>query len=140
VTSDANALVDSGFLVALCDRRDSLHPWAVTAAKTLRGPWLTCEACICEVDHLLDYIAPPQSHRVYELLESGALQSQHLLPEQLARVHSEIARYRDRRMGFADASLVILSDDHPKLPVATTDVADFSVYFRGRSRRKLLTP
>jgi predicted nucleic acid-binding protein len=139
VTSDAKALVDTGFLVAVCDRRDSHHQWAAATTKSLRGPWLTCEACICEADHLLDYIVPPQSHWLYDLLQSGALQSQHLLPEQLARVHSEIARYRDRRVDFADACLVMLSDDHPKLPVVTTDDTDFSVYFRSRSHRRLVT-
>jgi len=140
VTSDANALVDTSFLVAICDRRDAHHAWAAATAKTIRGPWLTCEACICETDHLLDYVVPPQSRWVYDLLQSGAIQSQHLLPEQLAKVHSEIARYRDRRVDFADACLVILSDYHPKLPVVTADVADFTVYFRGRSLRKLVMP
>ncbi len=140
MTSDANALVDTSFLVAICDRRDSRHAWAASIARSLRGPWLTCEACICETDHLLDYIVPPQSRWIYDLLASGALQSQHLLPEQLAQVHSEIARYRDRRVDFADACLVILSDAHPKLPVVTADVADFTVYFRGRSSRKLVIP
>jgi predicted nucleic acid-binding protein len=140
VISDARALVDTGFLVALCDRRDAHHLWAVATARTVRGPWLTCEACICEVDHLLDYVVPPQSRRVYEIMQSGALQSAHLLPEQLAKVHAEVSRYRDRRVDFADACMVLLSDDHPRLPVITTDIADFAVYFRGRSGRKVLTP
>ncbi len=140
MTSDANALVDTSFLLALCDRRDAHHAWAAQVAQSLRGPWLTCEACICETDHLLDYLVPPQSRWIYELLHAGALQSQHLLPEQIAQVHSEIARYRDRRVDFADACLVILSDYHPKLPLATADVADFSAYFRGRRARKLLLP
>lgn len=140
MTSDAGALVDSGFLVALGDRRDALHVWAMEQVRVARGPWLTCEACIVEADHLLDYIKPPLSRWLYELLHSGALVSQHLLPEQLARVHAEISRYRSRRVSFADACLVILSDDHPKLPVITTDTADFAIYFRGRPPRKLIMP
>ncbi|MEN9634865.1 MAG: hypothetical protein RL077_3269 [Verrucomicrobiota bacterium] len=140
MTSDAGALVDAGLLVALGDRCDALHGWASQQVRTARGPWLTCEACITEADHLLDYIKPPLSRWLYELLHSGALLSQHLLPEQLARVHAEISRYRNRRVSFADACLVILSDDHPKLPVITTDAADFAIYFRGRPPRKLIMP
>jgi len=140
VTSDANALVDTGFLVALCDRRDQHHAWAAGVAAKLRGPWLTCEACICEIDHLLDFLTPPQSHWIYELLASGAVQSLHLLPEHLAKVQSEIARYRHRRVDFADACLVVVSDELSALPVVTTDAAEFAVYFRGRGRRKLIVP
>lgn len=140
MTSDAGALVDASFLVALGDRRDERHVWALEQIRVVRGPWLTCEACVAEADHLLDYIKPPLSHWLYELLQTGALLSQHLLPEQLAKVRSEISRYRDRRVSFADACLVILSDEHPKLPVITTDAADFAIYFRGRPPRKLIMP
>ena len=138
--SDAGALVDAGLLVALGDRRDARHAWALEQMRSMRGPWLTCEACVAEADHLLDYIKPPLSHWLYQLLQSGTLLSQHLLPEQLTRVQAEIARYRDRRVSFSDACIVILSDDHPKLPVITTDIADFTIYFRPRPSRRLLTP
>jgi len=57
VTSDANALVARVF-VALCDVNDSLHRWAIGQVKSLPGPWLTCEACITELDHLLDFLTP----------------------------------------------------------------------------------
>ncbi|MEI6860777.1 MAG: hypothetical protein WCL04_00810, partial [Verrucomicrobiota bacterium] len=90
--------------------------------------------------HLLDFLTPPRSHWLYQMLGQGLLHSQHLLPDQLARVHTEVARYKDRRVAFADACLVILADQHPRLPLVTTDAADFTIYFRGRSSRPLLTP
>ena len=140
MTSDANALVDTGFLVALCDRQDQWHEWAVACARDLRGPWLTCEGCIVELDHLLGFVRPPQSFQIFELLASGALQSRHLLPEELTKVRSEIMRYKDRRVDFVDACLIILSDHFPMLPLVTTDTGDFRVYFRGRGARQVLTP
>ena len=140
MTTDALALVDTGFLAALCDDRDSHHGWARAQAKTHRGPWLTCEACISEIGHLLSYSRPPRSHRIYHMLAEGLVLSQHLLPEQLALVHSEVERYHARHVDFADACLVILSDQHQRLPIITTDAADFTVYFRGRSARKLVMP
>ncbi len=139
VESDANALVDTGFLVALCDRRDQWHGWATARARAHRGPWLTCEACVTELDHLLGFLVPPQSLRIYELLADGTLQSLHFLPEQLAGVSAEISRYRGRRVDFADACMVVLSDTFPKLPLITVD-SDFAIYLRGRAARRLVAP
>ena len=46
-------LVDTGPLVALLDRRDEYHVWAVEQLSGLRPPFLTCEAVIAEAFHLL---------------------------------------------------------------------------------------
>lgn len=137
---DVRAIVDTGFLVALVDRKDGCHAWASATAKILPGPWLTCEACISESYHLLGQIAPAESLKILAMLEGGGLRSQHLLPEQLAAVHEEAVRYHDRPVDFADACLVVLSDAAPRLPIVTVDRNDFAVYLRGRRPRQLLTP
>ena len=49
-------------------------------------------------------------------------------------------RYHGREVDFADACLIVLSDEAPQMPVVTTDIADFSVYLRGRKARHLVTP
>ena len=126
--------------MALVDGRDAHHAWAVATAKTLPGPWLTCEACISETYHLLGQIHPVESLKVLTMLEGGALLSVHLLPEQLTAVREESERYRGRAVDFADACLVVLSDGLPRLPIATVDRDDFAVYLRGRRPRTLLTP
>jgi hypothetical protein len=36
--------------------------------------------------------------------------------------------------------LLQMSDEHPRLPVATVDRADFAVYFRQRRGRRLFVP
>ena len=140
MTTAARALVDTGFLVALVDRRDSCHTWAVAIAQSVPGPCLTCEACISESYHLLGQIAPTEFLKILAMLECGALMSQHLLPEQLAAVRNEAVRYRGRPVDFADGCLVALSDAAPRLPIVTVDSADFAVYMRGRPPRRLVTP
>jgi predicted nucleic acid-binding protein len=55
-------------------------------------------------------------------------------------VRAELLGYRKRWVDFADACLVVLSDEQPRLPVVTVDERDFGVYFRGRRGRKLLVP
>jgi uncharacterized protein len=140
MTTVARAIVDTGFLVALIDRKDAHHAWAVTIAKTLPGPWLTCEACISESYHLLGQINPTESLKILTMVDYGALLSQHLLPEQLVAVQTEAARYYGRAVDFADACLIALSDAAPRLPIVTLDKADFAVYLRGRRPRRLVTP
>ena len=134
------ALVDTGFLVALLNRADAHHEWAADLLPTLRGPWLTAEACISETVFLLEQASRVAVEALLRWLEQGALVSRHCLPEQLTDVRSELFGYRNRWVDFADACLVTMSDEQPKLPVVSVDTADFSVYFRRRSGRKLILP
>jgi hypothetical protein len=50
------ALLDTGPLVALLDRRDQDHPWVVQQMARLRRPLHTCEAVITEAFHLLRHL------------------------------------------------------------------------------------
>jgi predicted nucleic acid-binding protein len=134
------AIVDTGFLVALLNAADSHHPWAKALVPSLRGPWLTAEACISETVFLIELVGRAALAELFRWLESGALVSQHFLPEEMDAVRDESLRYRDRWVDFADACIVRLSDRHPKLPVVTIDARDFAAYFRSRSRRRLLLP
>jgi len=136
---DARAIVDTGYLVALLNANDDHHDWAASLLPRLRGPWLTAEACISESVFLLEH-AGRAAERLLDWLDEGALMSEHLLPEELEAVRFEMFRYRERWVDFADACLLRLSDDRPKLPVVTVDAADFAVYFRPRRGRRLIVP
>lgn len=85
-------------------------------------------------------LGPPAVLELYRQIERRLILSRHFLPEDLEKVADETARYRDRVVDFADACLMVLSDQFPRLPIVTTDVADFTVYLRGRSVRRLLAP
>jgi predicted nucleic acid-binding protein len=134
------AIVDTGFLVALLNRADEHHAWASDVVPTLKGPWLTAEACISEAVFLLERAGRVSVEALFRWLEQGALVSRHCLPEELSPVRSEMFKYSGRWVDFADACLVTLSDMQPKLPVVSVDAADFSTYFRRRSTRKLILP
>ncbi|HEY3234669.1 MAG TPA: hypothetical protein VGJ84_08125 [Polyangiaceae bacterium] len=134
------AIVDTGYLVALLNRTDAHHGWAAGLVPSLRGPWLTAEACVSESVFLLEQTGRQSVEALISWLEDGLLVSQHFLPEELQSVRSEMFRYRKRCVDFADACLVRMSDVHPKLPVVSVDVADFAVYFRRRRGRRLLLP
>jgi len=137
---DARAIVDTGFLVALLNGNDSHHGWAAGLVPKLRGPWLTAEACVSESVFLLEECGRSSLERLFDWIRKGILFSEHALPERLDTICTELFRYRSRWVDLADASLVLLSDEKPRLPVVTVDVADFSVYFRSRRGRRLLMP
>ena len=88
----------------------------------------------------MDGLGPAAVLDFYEQIERGLIISRHLVPEDLARVQTETARYRGRVVDFADACLMVLSDQHPRLPLVTVDGNDFAVYMRGRKSRKVIVP
>jgi len=137
---DARAIVDTGYLIALLNRDDEHHAWAKGLLPSLRGPWLTAEACVSESVFLLEAAGRDAVERLLGWFEQGLVSSRHFLPESLEPTRREMLRYRRRWVDFADACLVVLSDERPKLPVVTVDGRDFAVYFRGRTGRRLLVP
>ena len=49
----AVTLIDTGPLVAMCDRRDKHHAWTAAALGSITGPLTTCEAVLTETGFLL---------------------------------------------------------------------------------------
>ena len=134
------AIVDTGFLVALLNGSDEHHEWAKNLLAFLRGPWLTAEACISETVFLLEQTGRASLESLLRWLDEELLVSRHFLPEALDDVRRELFGYGERWVDFADACIVRLSDESPKLPVVSVDTADFSVYFRRRRGRRVLLP
>ena len=72
-------------------------------------------------------------------IEHGLIECRRIVPDHLAAVIAESARYHGRMVDFADASLMVLSDLQSALPIITADRNDFAVYLRSRTRRTLVT-
>lgn len=137
---EAHAIVDTGFLVALLNRRDQHHRWAVASLDHLRGPWVTADACVFETLFLLEWAGREARDRLLRWITRGTLMISQDLFGQSDAVIEVIHRFHDRWVDWADASLVVLSDLYPRLPVASIDVDDFAVYFRDRPARVLIMP
>lgn len=133
------ALIDTGPLVAFLNRRDRHHAWACTVFGEVRGPYLTTEANLAEACHLLEREAVKGALQLFKLLDSGLIQSE-AVSDVLSLVQAKVALFKDRRVDFADACLLVLAERHGRLPLITTDRADFVVYFRGRQRRLVMPP
>lgn len=132
-------LVDTGALVALLDRGDHHHAWAVTCFKTLRPPLLTCESVLAETHHLLRDL-PRSLEALARLHREGIIRVEFDFETHASLVWRWLNKYRDVPMDFADACLVRLSELHADCVVWTTD-SDFQVYRRhGRQVIPTLTP
>jgi uncharacterized protein len=122
-----NAIADTGFLVAFGNRRDAHHEWAVDLARRVSEPLLTCEAVLAEAAFHLR-----SSGLALAFVTEGLVQLSFDMNLNRARLVELAGRYADREPDLADLCLIRMSELHPKLPVITTDVADFRVYRRGR--------
>ncbi len=121
-------LTDSGPLIALLDRSDQHHGWAVEQFSQVSSPLLTCEGAITEATHLLlDAGVPPWG--VLELIERNIVAVQFDLESQLDRVLSLMKKYADTPMDFVDACLVSMTEAKRDCKLMTID-SDFRVYRR----------
>jgi predicted nucleic acid-binding protein len=121
-----NVLVDTGFVVALLNRRDTHHSWAVAQAARFAPPWMTCEAALSEAFHLLGVRGAPS---LSSLLRRRSLVVAFELAKDLQPVLNFIQKYSDIPMSLADACLVRMTETRANSVILTTDT-DFRIYRR----------
>lgn len=132
-------LVDTGPLVALLDRSDARHAWAVEVFKSLRPPLLTCEAVLGETWHLLRGVVPSQTALMH-LHRTGIIHVAFDFQTEAPALWQLLARYADVPMDLADACMVRLAEIHDDSKLWTMD-SDFWIYRRnGRQEIPLLFP
>lgn len=122
--SSRSIAVDSGVLVAAIDADDPDHKWARRVLTSLRGYFLTCEACITEAVHLVENHAP-------------AVQRLGLLIDRMEVVSFGGSSWRaalddvvrlSPQMDFADACIVSLVKNRRNAFALTLDRRDFATY------------
>jgi len=127
----ANALIDTGAILALLDRSDRWHDVCVDAFRQLRLPLLTSEAVLTEVFHLVGDMRR-EMEAAWKFVGSGALVVGTIEHAELTHLHGLMSRYWDRpiyrNMDFADATLVYLAKRESLSVILTVDQADFATY------------
>ena len=132
-------LADTGALVALLDRRERFHAWAVEQIRTIRPPLVTCEAVLAKLCFLLSDF-PKGVESVRDNLESGAWAIDFSLKAEQERVFALMGVYSDKPMSLADGCLVRMSEMRADSRIFTLD-RDFQVYRRNRRQViPLITP
>lgn len=119
-------LLDTGPLVALFNRRDRYHQWAIEQWAELESPLLTCEPVLTEACFLLrDLVGGPAA--VLELLARGTAKTGYRVEAEAERLAKLMSRYAGVPMSLADACLVRMVEQQPAAAVFTID-RDFRIY------------
>ena len=119
-------IVDAGALFAQADADQPGH--AVIRATLLdeREAIVTSELAIAEADYLiLDLLGPDAEAAFVDDLVEGTYMVDCLDRTELGRARDLLARYRDLRLGLADASLVILAERYNTRRILSFDERAF---------------
>lgn len=119
-------LLDTGPLVALLDRRDRFHQWAVAQWAELSPPLLSCEPVLAEACFLVRNL-PGGPTSVLELVDRGVLSVPFRLDANVPAVQRLLMRYASVPMSLADACLVRMAEQVSRSRVLTLD-RDFLLY------------
>lgn len=123
----ADALIDTGAILALLDRSDRWHESCLRVFGELRLPLLTSEAVLTELFHLLGE-GRREMEAAWQFVRSGAVVLGAIEDAELPYIHEMMSRYWDRPMDFADGTLVHLARRESILTILTVDYADFATY------------
>jgi hypothetical protein len=134
----ANALIDTGAILALLDRTDRWHHFCTDTFRHLRLPLLTSGAVLTELFHLVGD-SRGEMESAWKFIDSGAIEIAAIGHSELPQIHALMSRYWDRPMDFADATLVHLARREALSTIFTVDHADFETYrIEGRRRFRVL--
>ena len=121
-------ITDTGPLVALFDRGDEHHEWALRGLGKISGPLLTAESVVSEVLFLLRDM--PRSRASFlEFWTEGALRIGFEAERNKAALTASLRKYADNDVSLADAAIVRLSELVPDAVVWTLD-KHFRIYRR----------
>jgi uncharacterized protein len=128
-------LADTGFWLALANRRDRYHEAAKGALARLDDRLVSTWPVLTETCHLLaTHLGPDAAIRFVRSAREGAFDIFALEPSHLPRIEALMVKYRDLPMDLADASLVVLAEHLGSGRILSTDQRDFRTY-RWKNRK-----
>lgn len=131
-------LLDTGFLVALADRRDPDHAECRAAWSQVRGKLVTVEGVLVEAAHLVRR-NPNGFETVLGLASSVGTELVPPSQDRYQRAVELMQKYRDVPMDLVDALLVAVAEERDLVRILTLDERGFRTYrVRGRKPFSLL--
>jgi len=120
-------LTDSGFWIALGNRRDRYHDDAREALARWSGEgFVSTWPVMTEVCHLLTHrVGVHQALRFMDAVTQGACALPELPTNAASRMAYLMRRYQNLPMDLADASLVLLAEQLSEGRILSTDRRDF---------------
>jgi len=133
------ALVDTSALYAFLDVNEPWHARCKAAIAEAPLPLVTTAAVLTELFHfLLRRLRNQQG--AWRLLRSGQIEISPIATADLPALDTLMARYADRPMDFADATLVRVAERESLRTILTIDHDDFETYRIGRNAKFRILP
>ena len=131
-------LVDTGAILALVDPSDSWHlPCREALASQVRFPLLATSAVLTEAFYFA--LKKGSRQRVWDFVR-GSVVIASIANDELPALEQLMARYADRPMDFADATLVHVAQREGLRTILTIDHDDFETYRIGRNAKFRILP
>jgi predicted nucleic acid-binding protein len=119
-------VVDAGSLYAQADAAEPSHDAVRTVLLAERDELVTTELAIAEADYLiLDRLGPEAEAAFLEDLAEGTYVVECLDRDGMTTARDIVARYRDLKLGLADASLVVLAARYDTRRILSFDEGAF---------------
>jgi uncharacterized protein len=132
----ARLVVDTGFLVALYLRGDSLHEDAVAFLRASRSPLITVSPVVVEACHVLNTRGKVA---LLNWIEKGGVRVAEMPEETYPALAVTLEKYADLDIDLADAALIWLAEVTSEYQILTVDQRDFSAFrLKGRKRFELV--
>lgn len=121
-------VVDASALYAQADAAEPGHAAVARILQSERGTLVTTELAVAEADYLiLRRLGVEVELAFIDDLAVGTFVVECLSREELRKARSLIERYRDLRLGLADASLAVLAERYATRRILTFDERAFRV-------------
>ncbi|MCP9293550.1 MAG: PIN domain-containing protein [Planktothrix agardhii LY1] len=122
-------IVDSGFWIALINRRDDYHVLAQEVLDTIDEPLVTTWCVITEACHILLKRTGTNAQQTFiHSLEIGVFEVFDLKVQDGKRISELMNQYSSLPMDLADASLIILAEHLGHGRILSVDFRDFNTY------------
>ena len=122
-------IIDTGFWIALADRKDAYHIKSIKALEVIKSRrWITTWPCLTEASHYFLRWNNKEYLQFFQNLTFDICEIYPLTPSHLPRIHQLLEKYNDLPMDLADASLVILAEELGQGDIVSTDKRDFHSY------------
>ncbi|KAB2849400.1 MAG: PIN domain-containing protein [Hyphomicrobiaceae bacterium] len=132
----ANTLIDTSAMIALLNRAEPAHVDCVEALGAVALPLGVTQAVLTE---LFYFVGEDRRRRedAWRLISSEIIENLAITSVDFPRLEALMAKYADRPMDYADATLVHCGDRQGIATILTLDRSDFATY-RMSGRRKFL--
>ena len=122
-------IADTGFWLALFDRRDNHHQAVLDYFLTIKEPFITTLPVLTEVCYLLQTRCYPLKATDFLSAQKAGLFNLFTISEShLFKMSQLMIKYVDLPMDLADASLVLLAEELGHGRIVSTDRRDFHAY------------